>query len=86
MAWPGNYRVRYEYNADTNRYERYWAGVRQIDAENGEVEAPSSVAIMRAPNGSAEGPGGYNDVGIEGTGTLEVYQGWDGYYWDLEER
>jgi len=74
VAWPGAFRVSYEYNQETNRYERYWARERQIDAEDGEVVAPSSVVIMRATNGPAEGPGGYNDVGIQGSGRIEVYQ------------
>lgn len=74
IAWPGAFRVSYEYNKETNRYERYWAGVRQIDAEDSAVVAPSSIAIMRATNEYADGPGGYNDVGIEGKGDLTVYQ------------
>ena len=74
IAWPGAFRVHYEYNPATNRYERFWAGVRQIDAADGEQVAPSAVIIMRATNGFADGPGGYNEVGIEGTGRLEVYQ------------
>ncbi len=74
IAWPGAYRVWYEYNAETNRYDRYWAGVKQVDGEDGAQVAPSSVVVMRATNGYAEGPGGYNDVGIEGTGDLTVYQ------------
>ncbi len=74
IAWPGQFRVSYEYNKETNRYERYWAGVRQVDAEDNAVVAPSSIAIVRATNEFAEGPGGYNDVGIEGKGELTVYQ------------
>jgi hypothetical protein len=74
IGWPGAFRVHYEYNRETNRYERYWAGTKQIDFEDKQVVAPSVVAIMRATNGLADGPGGYNDVGIEGEGALEVYQ------------
>ena len=74
IGWPGAFRVSYEYDPATNRYVRYWAGVKQVDAEDGQTVAPSTVAIMRATNGPMEGPGGYNDVGIEGTGALEVYQ------------
>lgn len=74
IAWPGAFRVQYEYDPTTNRYVRFWAGVKQTDAEDGKVVAPSSVAIMRATNQFADGPGGYNDVGIEGQGALEVYQ------------
>jgi hypothetical protein len=74
IAWPGAFRVHYEYDPAINRYQRFWAGVKQVDGENGEVVAPSVVVIMRATNGPAAGPGGYNDVGIEGQGQVEVYQ------------
>lgn len=74
VAWPGQFRVHYDYDPLTNRYQRFWAGVKQVDGEDGGIVAPSAVAIMRASNGLAQGPGGYNDVGIEGQGALEVYQ------------
>jgi hypothetical protein len=74
IAWPGAFRVSYEYDPATNRYVRSWAGVKQVDAADGKVVAPSVVAIMRATNQLAVGEGGYNDVGIEGGGALEVYQ------------
>lgn len=74
IAWPGAFRVSYQYNPTTNRYERYWADVKQVDFADKKVVAPSSVVIMRAPNQLAEGEGGYNEMGIEGAGALEVYQ------------
>ncbi len=75
VNWPGAYRVYYDYDNETNRYGRYWNGVKQVDG-GGEKErvAPSSVVIMRATNRYAEGPGGYNNVGVEGEGEIEVYQ------------
>ncbi|MDA1168928.1 MAG: DUF3048 domain-containing protein [bacterium] len=74
IAWPGAFRVSYEYNKDTNRYQRYWAGVKQIDAEDKQVVAPSAIAVMRATNTYADGEGGYNEMAIEGKGDLTVYQ------------
>jgi hypothetical protein len=74
IGWPGQFRVSYEYNPTTNRYDRYWAGVKQVDAEDGKQVAPSVVAVMRATNQYADGPGGYNDMAIEGKGELMVYQ------------
>lgn len=74
IAWPGAFRVHYEYDQATNRYQRFWAGVKQLDGEDNAPVAPSVVAIMRAANGPAEGPGGYNDMKIEGEGELDVYQ------------
>lgn len=74
VGWPGAFRVSYEYESATNRYVRYWAGVKQVDAVDKQVVAPSAVIIMRATNQLAVGEGGYNEVGVEGTGLLEVYQ------------
>ena len=75
IPWPGAFRVSYEYNPETNRYERYWAGVKQVDGEdNATPVSPSAVVLVRAENVPAEGPGGYNDVGIEGEGDMTVYQ------------
>ena len=74
VGWPGSFRVHYEYDPETNRYVRYWAGTRQVDAENDEVVAPSAVVVIRATNEFADGPGGYNDVGIQGTGTGTLFQ------------
>jgi len=75
IGWPGSFRVHYEYSQETNKYERYWGGVKQLDGGPGKEEvAPSVVVIMRATNQFADGPGGYNDMGIEGDGALEVYQ------------
>jgi hypothetical protein len=74
IGWPGAFRVSYEYNKETNRYERYWAGVKQVDAEDNRIVAPSAVAVMKATNTYADGPGGYNDMAIEGKGELTVYQ------------
>lgn len=74
VGWPGSFRVSYEYDPTTNRYVRSWAGVKQVDAADNQVVAPSVVAIMTATNGLADGPGGYNELGIEGSGPLTVYQ------------
>lgn len=88
IAWPGAYRVHYEYDAATNRYQRFWGGTKQVDGEDEAPVAPSSIVIMRAANSFAEGPGGYNNVDIEGEGALEVYQ--DGKVitgrWSKDER
>jgi len=74
VGWPGSFRVSYEYDPETNRYVRYWAGTKQVDASDQQTVAPSAIAIMTATNELAEGAGGYNDVGIEGEGPLTVYQ------------
>lgn len=75
IVWPGAFRVSYEYNPETNHYQRFWGGVRQVDGgDNTTPVAPSAVIVVRAENRDAEGPGGYNEVGIEGEGDMTVYQ------------
>src|SRR5581483_2945569 len=41
IDWPGAFAVQWHYDPTTNRYVRYWAGVKQIDAEDHQVVAPS---------------------------------------------
>lgn len=75
IGWPGQFRVSYEYDPATNRYQRFWAGVKVVDGEDNTTPvAPSVVAIMRAENQLADGPGGYNEMAIEGEGPAVVYQ------------
>lgn len=74
IAWPGAFRVHYEYDPATNKYQRFWGGTKQLDGEDKSPVVPSSVVVIRATNGLANGPGGYNDVGIEGEGAMVVYQ------------
>ncbi len=75
IAWPGAFRVSYEYDSTANRYQRFWAGVKQVDGEDNKTPvAPSSIIVVRAENRFADGPGGYNEMGIEGEGDMTVYQ------------
>lgn len=75
VAWPGAFRVSYEYDPATNRYQRFWAGVKQVDGEDNKTPvAPSAIIVVRAQNRDAEGPGGYNEMAIEGEGDMTVYQ------------
>jgi len=74
VAWPGAFRVHYEYDPETNLYQRYWAGTKQVDGGSSEPVAPSAIVVITATNDFADGPGGYNDVGIEGEGAMSVYQ------------
>lgn len=75
VAWPGAYRVSYDYDPQTNRYQRFWGGVKQVDGEDNTTPVmPSAVIVVRAENRDAEGPGGYNEMAIEGEGDMTVYQ------------
>ncbi|MEK7557066.1 MAG: DUF3048 domain-containing protein [Patescibacteria group bacterium] len=75
VNWPGAFRVHYEYDTATNRYQRFWAGVRQVDGEDNQTRvAPSAIIVARAENRLADGPGGYNEMAIEGEGDMTVYQ------------
>lgn len=74
IGWPGAMRVRYVYNPQLNVYERSWGGQRHFDAIDHTPVNPRVVVIMHADQRLASGPGGYNDVDVEGTGRAEVYQ------------
>lgn len=74
LGWPGAMRVRYVYHPDTNTYERFWGGARQVDGVQEKPVSPKVVIVLHAEQRFAPGPGGYNDVDIEGSGPVEVYQ------------
>lgn len=74
IGWPGVMRVRYVYNAETNAYERSWGGSRHLDGVDNRPVDPKVLIVMHAEQQFAKGPGGYNDVNVEGSGTVEVYQ------------
>lgn len=74
VGWPGAMRVRYVYNPEANVYERSWGGARHLDGVDTQPVNPKVLVVVHAEQRLAKGPGGYNDVDIEGSGQLEVYQ------------
>jgi hypothetical protein len=74
IGWPGSMRTRYVYNKEKNAYERYWAGVRHIDSLDNNSVDPKVLAVVYTNQRLANGPGGYNDVDVEGSGKAEIYQ------------
>ena len=74
VGWPGAMRVRYVYNSQTNVYERFWGGVRHLDALDNVPVSPKVVVVVYTDQRLARGPGGYNDVDVEGSGKVEVYE------------
>lgn len=74
VGWPGAMRVRYVYRPETNAYERSWGGTRHVDGVGNRPVDPKVLIVMHAEQQFAKGPGGYNDVNVEGSGAVEVYQ------------
>lgn len=74
VGWPGAMRVRYVYNPESNAYERSWGGSRHLDGVDSRPVNPKVLVVMHAEQRFAKGPGGYNDVDVEGAGPVEVYQ------------
>ena len=74
IGWPGTMRTRYVYNPDQNTYARYWGGVKHVDSLNNKQVEPKVVAVIYTAQRLANGPGGYNDVDVEGSGKAEIYQ------------
>ncbi len=74
VGWPGSMRVRYTYQPESNAYERYWGGTRHLDGLDKQPVDPKVVVVVHTNQRLANGPGGYNDVDVEGTGKAVVYQ------------
>lgn len=74
IGWPGSMRVRYMYDKSSNSFARYWGGVRHNDALDNRPINPKVLAVVYTSQRLANGPGGYNDIDVEGTGKAEIYQ------------
>jgi hypothetical protein len=74
IGWPGAMRVRYVYHPQENVYERFWGGQRHLDSLDNVPVSPKVLVVAYTEQRLARGPGGYNDVDVEGSGNVEVYQ------------
>jgi hypothetical protein len=69
-SYPWN--VEWNYNAEKNSYLRFRGGKPEMDKNNNSQVEAKVVIIMRANSHQLEGQ--YNDVDVEGSGDLAVYQ------------
>jgi len=69
-AYPWN--VGWDYDAQNNSYLRMRGNKPEMDKNNSQQVRASVIVVMRAQSRELEGQ--YNDVDIEGSGDLEVYQ------------
>lgn len=74
VGWPGSMRARYLYRPESNSYERFWGGARHLDGLDRQPVNPKVLVVVHTNQRLANGPGGYNDVDVEGTGKAVVYQ------------
>ncbi len=74
IGWPGSMRTRYVYDKQSNTYQRYWGGVKHVDSLDNRSVQPKVLAVVYTSQRLANGPGGYNDVDVEGSGKAEIYQ------------
>ena len=72
VKYPGEFRVGYEYNPESNTYTRFRGGLLEIDFNTKEAAAPSNVIVMRATSRMVDAE--YNDVDIQGSGDVEIYR------------
>lgn len=73
VGYTGNYAVYYEYDSASNAYKRWRGSTPEIDKLTNQQVTVKNVVIMRAKSRQIEGPY-YNDVDVEGTGSLIVYR------------
>lgn len=72
VGFAGAYKVKYEYDAASNSYKRFWNGAEDKDYSNGKNIIAKNVVVMKAASRQIEGQ--YNDVDIEGEGELKAYR------------
>ena len=73
VGYPGEFRVRYEYDPATRFYTRIRGGITERDKNSGQALQVRNIAVMRAVSRQIERD--YNDVVLEGNGDVSVYRG-----------
>ncbi|MDL2327875.1 DUF3048 domain-containing protein [Ruminococcaceae bacterium OttesenSCG-928-A11] len=68
----GIFAVSYEYNAETNSYDRYQGGVAHNDREKGQVSPDVVIAMM--VNQYTKSDGLHTEVTTNGSGTAYIFQ------------
>jgi len=71
INYPGQFKVDYQYNPETNSYLRLRGGIKEIDKNTNQQVEAKNVVVMRAETRPLEGQ--YNDVQVEGEGKAEFY-------------
>lgn len=67
------YATSYQYNAESNSYNRSLAGTPHNDREKGQI-SPSSVVVIKVGSTVRSGPDGYEDITTTGSGQAYVFQ------------
>lgn len=73
IDYPGEFRVRYEYDAARLAWRRARGGSGERDKNTGQEVWVRNVVVMRATSKQIEGE--YNDVEVTGKGNVTVYRG-----------
>ena len=75
VEYPGKFKVEWQFNQDNKLYYRLRGGRPEIDKNTGKQVSARVVALIAVKSRHLEGQ--YNDVDIEGSGALKIYQ--DGF-------
>lgn len=72
LGYPGQYRVGWEYDPQTNHYTRFRNNILEKDVLTGEPITAANVIVMKAASRVIESQ--YNKVDVEGEGEAIVYR------------
>lgn len=72
INYPGKFGVEWKFNSINELYYRFRGGTAEIDKNTGKQVTATVVAILEADSRHLEEQ--YNDVDIEGSGALTIYQ------------
>ncbi len=72
INYPGKFGVEWKFNSINKLYYRFRGGTAEIDKNTGKQVTATAVAVIEADSRQLEGQ--YNDVDIEGSGDLTIYQ------------
>jgi hypothetical protein len=76
VGFAGKYKVRWDYNPDTNRYSRYWGGALATDRSTGQPVTTKNIIVFKAESNNIQDDNGttYNTLNMYGSGDAWVYK------------
>jgi len=72
INYPGKFGVEWKFNSLNKLYYRFRGGTAEIDKNTGKQVTATAIAVLKADSRHLEGQ--YNDIDIEGSGKLTIYQ------------
>ncbi len=85
IGYPGDLRVYYDYQKETNSYVRYWGGVKDTDRNNGNAITPKNIVVLLSKDNDMKEDVHYNNMELGDPWYDEIESGEAYFYMNGKE-